>query len=108
MLRSFFSNVVRTLAINGGIVVISKLLGIIGLILTLIIFLLGRVSYEIIQQALNELPSIRYDESSQIIIYMSFSMFNLFLLIPGLVLLWMSEIGHEVRKITKNSQDIVK
>jgi len=71
---------------------VSKLLGVVGVIYALTTISLGYLTYDVIQDFL----FILYPDKSmysKVVINFSIMMLYLLLLVPGLVLLWLSEMG---------------
>lgn len=78
----------------------SKALGLAGLIL---VFALGYLAYSAFQINFFNIQDFfhdpAFDEDLKILAALAIAVALLFLAIPGLVLMWMSEIGHELERV---------
>lgn len=87
---------------------ISKILGFIGFIYVISTLSLGYLSFEIVKDALYKIFNFQINIFAETVINISIFAISILILIPGLILLWMSEIGHELRNITYNTYQEVQ
>ncbi len=82
---------------------VSKLLGFIGMVYILLVITFGYLSYELFQQIIFDIPDLKSGVFTKPIFNITIGIIYLFISIPGLILLWMSEVGHKLNTISSNT-----